>query len=400
MSNKSDGEFHSRAAVVDAISRAAKNLPSSVPEGRRDGKLYRVMTNDSYRGDTAWETFNKRMDAIFGEDCRDAEGCLENVCRGRFGMDIVTKYLPIAIDQSGIRAFHVPMMIKLEHLRTELETLAGTTQATQQAANSSAAATDPPKQHTTEAEKVVDTDLDNVGGVDDIDDVEAKKRQVLQAKMRRLAGRLYPEKEAELAGDSREDRTYKPLPNDPSDSDTSLPPIILDENGDEVIIASKRTNKKWKRDVQTTITVDDSDSKTSEDLQGTKNKTAGQLPHAIAKTSDHLPHVPKAKKQRKPCQKAQRKVCRQSPIQVGSDEDSEKSSALSDGESALRNVEAQGRRKKRGPENQTLQHWNEPRAIVDKRSGLRWSFKCRYCDHSPSKDPYLPSHTERTQGQR
>ncbi|KAH8993544.1 hypothetical protein EDB86DRAFT_2805510, partial [Lactarius hatsudake] len=33
-----------------------------------------------------------------------------------------------------------------------------------------------------------------------------------------------------------------------------------------------------------------------------------------------------------------------------------------------------------GPENQTLQHWNEPRAIVDRRSGLRWSFKCHYCD--------------------
>ncbi|KAH9019427.1 hypothetical protein EDB85DRAFT_1892558 [Lactarius pseudohatsudake] len=378
MSNKSDGEFHSRAAVVDAISRAAKNLPSSVPEGRRDGKLYRVMTNDSYRGETAWETFNKRMDAIFGEDCRNAEGRLENVCRGRFGIDIVTKYLTITIDQSGIKAFHVPMMIKLERLKTELETLAGTTQAAQQAANSSADATDHRKHHTAEAEKVVDTDSDDVGGVDDIGDVEAKKRQVLQAKMRRLAGRLYPEKEAELPGDSRQDRTYKPLPNDPSDSDTSLLSGILDENGNEVIIASKRTNKKRKRDVETTITVDDSDSKTSEDLRGTKNKTAGQLPRAIAKTSDHLPHVPKAKKQRKPCQKAQRKVCRQSPI--GSDEDSGKSSALSDGESALRNVEAQGRRKKRGPENQTLQHWNEPRAIVDRRSGLRWSFKCRYCD--------------------
>jgi hypothetical protein len=64
------------------------------------------------------------MDATFGEDCRDAEGHLENICRGRYGMDIVTKYLLIAIDQPGIKAFHVPMMVKLERLKTALETLA------------------------------------------------------------------------------------------------------------------------------------------------------------------------------------------------------------------------------------------------------------------------------------
>lgn len=123
MPNNADAEFHARTAIVEAITLLTKNLPSSVPEGKRDGKLYRVMTNDDYRGETPWETFNKRIDATFGEDCRNAEGRLENVCRGRFGMDIVTKYLPIAIDQPGVKVFHAPMMLKLERLRNELENL-------------------------------------------------------------------------------------------------------------------------------------------------------------------------------------------------------------------------------------------------------------------------------------
>ncbi|KAH9027120.1 hypothetical protein EDB84DRAFT_1272826 [Lactarius hengduanensis] len=102
MSDRSDAEFHARTAIVEAIILLTKNLPSSVPEGKRDGKLHRVMTNNSYRGETPWETFNKRMDATFG-------------------LDIVTKYLLIAIDQPGAKMFHAPMMLKLERLRDELE---------------------------------------------------------------------------------------------------------------------------------------------------------------------------------------------------------------------------------------------------------------------------------------
>lgn len=63
------------------------------------------------------------MDATFGEDCRNSEGRLENMCQGWFGMDIVTKYLHIAIDQPGAKVFHIPMMLKLKHLRDELEIL-------------------------------------------------------------------------------------------------------------------------------------------------------------------------------------------------------------------------------------------------------------------------------------
>ena len=110
MSNRSDADFHTQMAIVNAITQLTKKLPSSVPEGKRDEKLYRVMTNDNYRGETPRETFNKHFDATFGEDCQNAEGCLKNVCHGQFGMDIVTKYLHIAIDMPRAQAFHAPMM--------------------------------------------------------------------------------------------------------------------------------------------------------------------------------------------------------------------------------------------------------------------------------------------------
>ena len=81
------------------------------------------MTNDNYRGETPWKTFNKRLDATFGEDCWNADGRLENVCCSWFGMNIVTKYVLIAIDLPKAQAFHAPTMLKLERMRDELEIL-------------------------------------------------------------------------------------------------------------------------------------------------------------------------------------------------------------------------------------------------------------------------------------
>ena len=123
LSTQSDADFHAQAAVVEAITLLTKNLPSNIPKGKREGKLYQVLTNNNYCGETPWETFNKCMDAMFGEDCWNIEGHLENVCWGWFGMDIVTKYLCLAIDLPGAKAFHIPMMLKLEHLKNKLKIL-------------------------------------------------------------------------------------------------------------------------------------------------------------------------------------------------------------------------------------------------------------------------------------
>ncbi|TDL22028.1 hypothetical protein BD410DRAFT_695514, partial [Rickenella mellea] len=80
----------------------------------------------------------------------------------------------------------------------------------------------------------------------------------------------------------------------------------------------------------------------------------------------------------------------------------------SDGDGALRDVEAAEERRsraKRGPKNDSLQHYHEPIPVKDK-TGLQWEFRCRHCkrylyvrrfrrtitgpDASFNKEPVLP----------
>lgn len=48
-------------------------------------------------------------------------GHLMNISRGHYSMDIIIKYLSIAIDQPGM--LHDPIMLKLKHLKVEPELL-------------------------------------------------------------------------------------------------------------------------------------------------------------------------------------------------------------------------------------------------------------------------------------
>ena len=43
--------------------------------------------------DAPFETFNRRFDALFGEDCRDLHGRLHHICQGKLGMGLVVLYL-------------------------------------------------------------------------------------------------------------------------------------------------------------------------------------------------------------------------------------------------------------------------------------------------------------------
>ena len=60
--------------LVDKIIALTKILPKSVPEATCKDHIYEVMT--TVTGDSLWETFNRRFDILFGEDCRDQEGRL------------------------------------------------------------------------------------------------------------------------------------------------------------------------------------------------------------------------------------------------------------------------------------------------------------------------------------
>ena|ERR1700691_2239636 len=92
-------------------------LPSSIPLASKDDQIYHVMKNVT--GDDEWQTFNHRFDLLFGEDLRDAEGCLLHIRRGKYGMDAVCTYLKgIDLDTPGL--FHDLMAIKLIRVVEEL----------------------------------------------------------------------------------------------------------------------------------------------------------------------------------------------------------------------------------------------------------------------------------------
>lgn len=103
---------------VSEIKILCTELPVSVQNGSIRCKISQVFSMGE--GESAWQTFNKRFDALFGEDCRDASGRLCHIRRGEYGMDKVSTYL------SSINFDDMPLdlvAIKLNRLKTELEYL-------------------------------------------------------------------------------------------------------------------------------------------------------------------------------------------------------------------------------------------------------------------------------------
>jgi hypothetical protein len=102
--------------LVKTITALSNSLPKSVPNGNTKDKIWIVM--HSPEGETTFETFNKRFDALFGEDCCDSDGRLHFICQGKNGMGLVCAYLN-KLDWTA----DVPLdliEIKLQRLSTEL----------------------------------------------------------------------------------------------------------------------------------------------------------------------------------------------------------------------------------------------------------------------------------------
>ena len=104
--------------VVKEISALSTSLTDSVPKGSKDDKLWLVM--NSAEGETPHETFNRRFDAIFVEDCCDSSGHLHHVRQGKLSMGVVVTYL------SKLNWANFPLDLvdlKLQHLITKLKHL-------------------------------------------------------------------------------------------------------------------------------------------------------------------------------------------------------------------------------------------------------------------------------------
>jgi hypothetical protein len=104
--------------LVREISALSTSLSDAVPKGSKDDKIVSVM--NTKEGDTAHETFNRRFDVLFGEDCRDSHGRLYHVRQGKLGMGLVVSYLS-KIDWTDFPLDLVEL--KLQRLKAELQCL-------------------------------------------------------------------------------------------------------------------------------------------------------------------------------------------------------------------------------------------------------------------------------------
>ena len=79
------------SSLVAEICTLANGLPSSVPNGSKEDKIWIVI--NSTDGKTPHKMFNKQFNALFGEDCHDLHGHLHHVCHGNLGIGLVCSYL-------------------------------------------------------------------------------------------------------------------------------------------------------------------------------------------------------------------------------------------------------------------------------------------------------------------
>jgi len=106
-------------ALVKDIGMLSNGLPQSVQQGTKEDKIWTVMNADER--DTPHETFNRRFDAMFGEDCRDSAGRLHHIRKGKLGLGQVCSYLS-KIDWANDFPLDI-VEVKLLRLVVELKNL-------------------------------------------------------------------------------------------------------------------------------------------------------------------------------------------------------------------------------------------------------------------------------------
>jgi hypothetical protein len=106
-------------ALVKEIGILSNTLSDSVSKASKTDKIWSVMNLEEC--EIPHETFNRRFDALFGEDCRDSNGRLHYVRQGKFGMGVIVSYLSKVNWAVGFPLDLVE--IKLQRLVTELKLL-------------------------------------------------------------------------------------------------------------------------------------------------------------------------------------------------------------------------------------------------------------------------------------
>ena len=104
--------------LIKEIGTLSNSLSDCVPKGSKDDKIWSVMNTEEC--DSPHETFNRRFDAMFAEDCRDSNGRLHYLRQGKLGLNLVVTYLS-KVNWTGLPLDLVE--IKLQRLITELKFL-------------------------------------------------------------------------------------------------------------------------------------------------------------------------------------------------------------------------------------------------------------------------------------
>ena len=113
-----------RTFFASGVSKLAKLLPKlakSIPLATAEDRINTVFKNIPSDTSEPWEVFNRRFDALFGQDTCNANGRLKNIQRGPLGMDMVLEYLQLVTEQEAI--LWTAAKPKIERLVSEVEHL-------------------------------------------------------------------------------------------------------------------------------------------------------------------------------------------------------------------------------------------------------------------------------------
>ncbi|KAJ7271308.1 hypothetical protein B0H12DRAFT_1228963 [Mycena haematopus] len=133
------------AKLIQNIEDLDAALPAAVAEGTEDDEIHRVLTTvQGLDPDAPSSTFTRRFDILFKEDaqCRDADGRLHLIRRGKLGMLLVVRYLR-EVKWSAVDMNLEGAVLKLERIVKEMEILCGLDRSAAKAARKSTSTSAP-----------------------------------------------------------------------------------------------------------------------------------------------------------------------------------------------------------------------------------------------------------------
>ncbi|CDO77912.1 hypothetical protein BN946_scf184727.g1, partial [Trametes cinnabarina] len=377
------------ALVCDLIALAA-DLPTTIELGTPSDKLYITFTTD----------------------CRDEAGRLPHLRRGPFGLDLVCTYLKGLLASPAAEELPYELVkIKLERLTNEVKALVSSQSPlgivpaqsssglklkipARQIAQSSPTRTG----SLTVSEDAVTTSTGSVTAAPSVVPAVAIKsaaplavttssngsaagkrqgRTVKNVKQLPLNAVLRGPTVPVLPDDDPKDATYKPprREEDQQEDEDACQMHVYRSDGEEILedVPHRPSRKRTASSI-----VISSDSESSD--QGTIWQKLDKMPLVRPGTSQKAARTVTGKYKRPP--RPKKKARRAMPSSDNEAGLAVSSGSESDGQGALREVEAQdsaAKSKKRGPENTSLKHWHSPVPIRERKKGDRWQFKCRYC---------------------